>query len=325
MAKKIGIDLGSNKIRIATNKEGIIIDESATVAVEMDTKHIVKAGAEAEEMIGRTPGKIRAIKPIKNGVIDDFELTEGLLSSLFAKSNFRMGLSKPIVLLTYPSGATQVEKNALMELGEALGAKEVILKEKSLIAAYGLEMDLERPVANMIVDIGLGLTEIAIISMNDIVISNSIKIAGRSFNEDIKKYIKTKYKLLIGEKTAENIKRTIGCVYKTKKEETMEVKGRNLISGLPNSANISSDEVKEAIKESVEQIVKQIKNLLEKTPPELSADIVDKGMILIGGSSDLKGLSELLEEKLQIPILKAENNKTAIAEGFIKYFSTQKI
>lgn len=325
MSKKIGIDLGSSKVRISTNKDGIVINESSTVAVEIDTKQIIKVGKEAEDMIGRTPGKIRAIKPIKNGVIDDFELTEGLISTFFKDKTLHAGLSRPIIMFTYPSGVTEVAKNALIELGDTLGAKEVILKEKSLIAAYGLDMDLEKPIANMIVDIGYGLTEIAIISLNDIVISNSIKIAGRSFNEDIKKYIKTKYKLLIGEKTTENIKRTIGCVYKTKEEETMEIKGRNLISGLPNSTNISSKEIKEAIKDSVDQIVKSIKTILEKTPPELSADIVDKGMILSGGSSELKGLSELLEEKLQIPVLEADNNKTTIADGFIKYFSTQKL
>ena len=317
--------MGSSKVRISINKESIIVDDNSTVAIEIDTKNIVKVGEEAEAMIGRTPGKLKAIRPIKNGVIDDFELTEGLISNLLQKSSFRLGLTKPIIVFTYPSGATQVDKNALIELGDALGAKEVVLKEKSIIAAYGLNMDLQEPIANMIVDIGFGLSEIAIISLNDIVISNSIKIAGRSFNEDIKKYIKTKYKLLIGEKTAESIKRTIGCIHKTKEDETMEIKGRNLISGLPNSTNISSKEVKEAIKDSVDQIVKQIKNILEKTPPELSADIVDKGMILTGGSSELKGLDALLEEKLQIPVVKADNNKTTIADGFIKYFSTRNL
>lgn len=325
MAKKIGIDLGSSKIRISTNKDGIIVDDNSTVAIEVDNKTIIKAGSDAEAMIGRTPGKMKAVKPIKNGVIDDFELTEGLISHLLQKSSFHIGLTKPIIVFTYPSGVTEVDKNALKELGEELGAKEVVLKEKSLISAYGLDMNLEEPVANMIVDIGFGLTEIAIISLNDIVISSSIKTAGRNFNEDIKKYIKMKYKLLIGEKTAENIKRTIGCIHKTKEDETMEIKGRNLISGLPNSANISSKEVKEAIKDSVDQIVKQIKNILEKTPPELSADIVDKGMVLTGGSSELKGLLELLEEKLQIPVIKADNNKTTIADGFIKYFSTRNL
>lgn len=200
----------------------------------------------------------------------------------------------------------------------------MILEEKTKIAALGIGMEIDKPQANMVVDIGSGTTEIAIISLNDIVVSTSFKTAGKSFNEDIKKFIKVKYKLLIGEKTAENIKRKIGCVYKIEKDEKIEVKGRNLITGLPNSIEISSKEIKEAIKDSVDIIIKNIKGILETTPPELSADIVDKGLVLTGGSSLLKGIADLLEEHLNIPILIANDPIMSIAEGFKKYFEINK-
>lgn len=324
MSKRLGIDLGSDSILIYSDKDGLIVNDASVVAIDNETKNIIAVGKKARDMVGRTPGKIKAIRPIKNSIIDDFSLTEGLISNLLKENNYTSSLTRPTIVLTFPSNITKVEKNAIKELGEVLGAKKVILEEKPKIAALGIGMDIDKPIANMIVDIGRGTTEIAIISLNDIVISNSIKTAGKAFNEDIKKYIKLKYKLLIGSQTAENIKRKIGCVYKIEKGETLEVKGRNLITGLPNSIEITSKEVKEAIEESVHLIIKNIKSILETTPPELSADIVDKGLVLTGGSAQLKGVADLFEEELNIPILIANEPTTSIAEGFKKYFEINK-
>lgn len=324
MSKRLGIDLGSDSILIYSDKDGLIVNDASVVAIDNETKNIIAVGKKARDMVGRTPGKIKAIRPIKNSIIDDFSLTEGLISNLLKENNYTSSLTRPTIVLTFPSNITKVEKNAIKELGEVLGAKKVILEEKPKIAALGIGMDIDKPIANMVVDIGRGTTEIAIISLNDIVISNSIKTAGKAFNEDIKKYIKLKYKLLIGSQTAENIKRKIGCVYKIEKGETLEVKGRNLITGLPNSIEITSKEVKEAIEESVHLIIKNIKSILETTPPELSADIVDKGLVLTGGSAQLKGIADLFEEELNIPILIANEPTTSIAEGFKKYFEINK-
>lgn len=324
MSKRLGIDLGSDSILIYSDKDGLIVNDASVVAIDNETKNIIAVGKKARDMVGRTPGKIKAIRPIKNSIIDDFSLTEGLISNLLKENNYTSSLTRPTIVLTFPSNITKVEKNAIKELGEVLGAKKVVLEEKPKIAALGIGMDVDKPIANMIVDIGRGTTEIAIISLNDIVISNSIKTAGKAFNEDIKKYIKLKYKLLIGSQTAENIKRKIGCVYKIEKGETLEVKGRNLITGLPNSIEITSKEVKEAIEESVHLIIKNIKSILETTPPELSADIVDKGLVLTGGSAQLKGIADLFEEELNIPILIANEPTTSIAEGFKKYFEINK-
>lgn len=324
MAKRLGIDLGSDSILIYSEKDGLIVNDASVIAIDNETKNIIAVGKKASDMVGRTPGKIKAIRPIKNSIIDDFSLTEGLLSNLLKEANYTSSLTRPIIVLTFPSNITKVEKNAIKELGETLGAKKIILEEKTKIAALGIGMEIEKPQANMIVDIGAGTTEIAIISLNDIVVSTSIKTAGKAFNENIKKYIKIKYKLLIGEKTAEKIKREIGCIYKIDKDEKIEVKGRNLITGLPNSIELSSREVKEAIKDSVDIIVKNIKGILETTPPELSADIVDKGLVLTGGSSLLKGIADLLEDQLSIPVLIANDPITSIAEGFKKYFEINK-
>ncbi|MGN0973628.1 MAG: rod shape-determining protein [Bacilli bacterium] len=324
MSKRLGIDLGSDSILIYSDKDGLIVNDASVVAIDNETKNIIAVGKKASAMVGRTPGKIKAIRPIKNSIIDDFSLTEGLISNLLKENNYTSSLTRPTIVLTFPSNITKVEKNAIKELGEVLGAKKVILEEKPKIAALGIGMDIDKPLANMVVDIGRGTTEIAIISLNDIVISNSIKTAGKTFNEDIKKYIKLKYKLLIGSQTAENIKRKIGCVYKIEKGETLEVKGRNLITGLPNSIEITSKEVKEAIEDSVHLIIKNIKSILETTPPELSADIVDKGLVLTGGSAQLKGIADLFEDELNIPILIANEPTTSIAEGFKKYFEINK-
>ena len=322
MTKRLGIDLGSDNILIYSSVDGLIVNDKSVVAIDNESKNIIAAGEEAWEMQGRTPGKIKAIRPIKKSIIDDYNLTEGLITQLLKKSNYTNSLLRPNIFIATPSNITKVESKALKELGESLGAKKVILEEKSKLAALGVGMDIAKPVANMIIDIGLGTTEIAIISLNDIVLSTSIKTAGRAFNEDIKKYIKLKHKLLIGDKTAENIKKTLGCVYNIENNETLEVKGRNLLTGLPNSINITSKEVKEAIEDSINVIIKNIKTILENTPPELSADIVDKGLVVTGGSSLLKGLADLLEDELRIPVLISGNPLTSVVDGFKKLFDS---
>ena len=322
MAKKLGIDLGSDNILICSSNNGIIVNDKSVVAIDIETKNIVEVGEKAWEMHGRTPGKIKSLRPIKKGIIDDANLTEGLITNLLKRANYTNNLLRPIIYIATPSNLTKVESKAFIELGENLGAKKVILENSSKMAALGAGMDIKKPIANMIVDIGLGSTDIAVISLNDIVLSTSIKTAGRTFNEDIKKYIKANHKLLIGDKTAETIKTTIGCAYNPEKKDKLEIKGRNLITGLPNSIEISSQEVKEAIDESINTIIKNIKNILESTPPELSADIVDKGLILTGGSSLLKGLPDLLEEQLKVSITLADNPLTTVIDGFNKYFES---
>ena len=320
MIKKIGIDLGSDNIIICTSKDGIIVNDKSVVAIDIETKNIVEVGKNAWDMHGRTPGKIKSIRPIKRGIIDDFNLTEGLITNLLKNANYTNNLLRPIIYISVPANLTKVEIKSFNELGYNLGAKKVVLYPSSKIAALGSGMNIDKPIASMIVDIGLGSTDIAVLSLNDIVLDTSIKTAGRNFNEDIKKYIKTKYKLLIGDKTAENIKQTIGCVYKIKNKEKLEIKGRDLITGLPNSIEITSEEVKEAIMDSVNIIIKSIKSILESTPPELSADIADKGLLLTGGSSLLQGLEELLQDELKIPIEVSKNPLTSIGEGFKKLF-----
>ena len=322
MTKKLGIDLGSDNILIYSNSDGLIVNDKSIVAIDNEYKNIIEVGKKAWEMQGRTPGKIRAIRPIKKSIIDDFNLTEGLIIKLLKKSKYTNYLVRPNIYFATPSNITKVESKALKELGESLGAKKVLLVEKSKIVALGIGMNISKPLANMIVDIGLGTTEIAILSLDDIVISTSIKTAGRTFNEDIKKYVKTKYKLLIGEKTTEEIKQNLGCADNVDNNEKMDIKGRNLLTGLPNSIEITSKEVKEAIEDSINLIIKNIKSILENTPPELAADIVDKGLVITGGSSLLKGLTNRFEEELKIPVLLSNNPLTTTAEGFKKYFET---
>lgn len=315
MAKDIGIDLGTANVLIYLKGEGVVLNEPSVVAVDIETKRILAVGKEANAMLGRTPGKVKTIRPIKEGVIADFEITEAMLNAFIKKISGKKGLMRPKILICHPSNITQVEKNAIKEAAEHAGAKKVYLQEEPKVAAIGTGLDINNPEASMIVDIGGGTTDIAVLSIGGIVTSSSIKIAGSTLDKDIKKYIKHKYKLLIGDKTAENIKIKIGTVGKVKKEEQMEVKGRNLMSGLPNTIEITSKEIEEAIHDSILEIVKAIKSVLEITPPELSADIVDKGLVLTGGASLISGLPELLEKELKIPIMIASSPLTSVADG----------
>ena len=315
MAKDIGIDLGTANVLIYLKGKGIVLNEPSVVVIETETKKVLAVGEEANEMVGRTPGKVKAIKPMKDGVIADFELTEIMLNEFIKKAKARRSIVRPRILICCPTNITPVEKNAIKEAAERTGARKVYIEEEPKVAAIGAGMDISKPAANMVLDIGGGTTDIAVLSMNGIVSSSSIKVAGNAMDQDIIKYIKEKYKLLIGEKTAENIKINFANVYNPKKSEKLEVKGRDLITGLPSSLEITQEETKEALEESISKIIKSCKNVLEQTPPELSSDIVEKGVILTGGGALLTGLVERLEEALTIPVLIAETPLTCVAEG----------
>ena len=314
-AKDIGIDLGTANVLIYVKGRGVVLNEPSIVVIDTETKSVIAVGEEAKEMLGRTPGKIKAIKPMKDGVIADFELTEIMLNSFIKKIKARNLFFRPRILICCPTNITQVEKNAIREAAEHTGARKVYIEEEPKVAAIGAGMDISKPTANMVLDIGGGTTDIAVLSLNGIVASSSIKTAGNTLDQDIIKYIKEKYKLLIGEQTAEDIKINFSNVHKPSKKEKMEIKGRDLITGLPKAIEITQDETKVAMTEGINKIVKECKNVLEKTPPELSADIVEKGVILTGGGSLLTGLVEVLEEELTIPVLIAETPLTCVAEG----------
>ncbi|MCI6001557.1 MAG: rod shape-determining protein MreB [Tenericutes bacterium] len=313
--KDIGIDLGTANVLIYIKGQGIVLNEPSVVAIDSETKRPLAVGTEAREMLGRTPGKVKAIKPMKDGVIADFETTEVMLNYFIKKVNGKNFFQRPRILICCPSNITQVEKNAIKEAAERTGAKKVFLEEEPKVAAIGAGMDISKPSGNMVIDIGGGTTDIAILSLGGIVNSASIRIAGNAFDNDIVKYLKDKYKLLIGERTAEDIKKTIGTVFPGTKTEKMEVRGRDLVTGLPHTVNITSDEVEEALRESVYTIIQCAKNILEQTPPELSADIIDKGIVLTGGGALVEGFSHLLSQELKVPVFIAESPLTCVAEG----------
>ena len=314
-AKDIGIDLGTANVLIYVKGQGIVLNEPSVVAIDSETKKPLAVGKEAREMLGRTPGSVKAIRPMKDGVIADFEVTEIMLDYFIKKINGRNMLSKPRILICCPSNITQVEKNAIKEAAERTGAKRVFLEEEPKVAAVGAGMDISRPNGNMVIDIGGGTTDIAILSLGGIVNSSSIKIAGNIFDADIMKYIKDKYKLLIGDRTAEDIKITIGTVFPENKNERMEVRGRDLVTGLPHTITVCSEEIEEALKESAYEIVHTAKSVLEQTPPELSADIIEHGIVITGGGALINGFDKLLANELKVPVFVAESPLTCVAEG----------
>ena len=313
--KDIGIDLGTANVLIYIKGQGIVLNEPSVVAIDMDTKKPLAVGTEAREMLGRTPGKVKAIRPMKDGVIADFETTEVMLNYFIKKVNGKSFFSRPRILICCPSNITQVEKNAILEGAERTGSKKVFLEEEPKVAAIGAGMDISKPSGNMVIDIGGGTTDIAILSLGGIVNSASIRIAGNAFDNDIVKYIKDKYKLLVGDRTAEDIKITIGTVFPGSRNEKMEVRGRDLVTGLPHSVTITSDEVEEGLRESIYTIVHAAKSILEQTPPELAADIIDKGIVLTGGGCMVDGFSQLLSQELKVPVFIAESPLTCVAEG----------
>lgn len=313
--KDIGIDLGTANVLIFVKGQGIVLNEPSVVAIDSETKKPLAVGVEAREMLGRTPGSVQAIRPMKDGVIADFEITEVMLDYFLKKVNGKTLFTKPRILICCPSNITQVEKNAIKEAAERTGAKRVYIEEEPKVAATGAGLNISAPSGSMVIDIGGGTTDIAVLSLGGIVTSSSIKIAGNTFDSDIIKYIKEKYKLLIGDRTAEDIKLTIGTVYKGDKNNKMKVRGRNLTTGLPSTITITAPEIEEALKESVNIIVETTKKVLEETPPELSADIINKGIVLTGGGALINGLDELLQKELDVPVYIAESPLTCVAEG----------
>ncbi len=313
--KDIGIDLGTANILIYVKGEGIVLSEPSVVAIDKETGKVLAIGQKAHEMIGRTPGSVIAVKPLKDGVIADFDKTEIMLDYFIKKIKGKTFFSKPRILICCPSNITQVEKNAIREVAERTGAKKVYVEEEPKVAAVGAGLEIGLPSGNMVIDIGGGTTDIAVLSLDGIVHSESIKIAGNSFDVDIIKYIKNKYKLLIGEVTAEQIKIKIGTVLDDIKEKQMKVRGRDLLTGLPKTINITSKEVKEAIKDSVDIIIHAAKTVLEKIEPEISADIIDKGIVLTGGGALLEGLDKLIAKEIKVPVRIAKSPLTCVAEG----------
>lgn len=314
-AKDIGIDLGTANVLIYIKGQGIVLNEPSVVAIDSETKKPLAVGTEAREMLGRTPGRVHAIRPMKDGVIADFEITEIMLNHFIRKVNGKSFFSRPRILICCPSNITQVEQNAIKEAAERTGAKKVFLEEEPKVAAVGAGMDISKPSGNMVIDVGGGTTDIAILSLGGIVTSSSIKIAGNTFDADILKYIKDKYKLLIGDRTAEEIKMTIGTVFSENKNEKMEVRGRDLVTGLPHTITLCSEEVEEALRESIYLLIHEAKSVLEQTPPELSADIIDKGVVVTGGGALIDGFDKLLAHELKVPVFVAESPLTCVAEG----------
>ncbi|AZK45880.1 rod shape-determining protein [Paenibacillus lentus] len=315
MSKDIGIDLGTANVLIHVKGKGVVLDEPSVVAIESDTKRVLAVGEDARRMVGRTPGNIVAIRPLRDGVIADFDITEMMLKHFINRVGAKSWYSHPRVLICAPTNITSVEQKSIREAAEHSGAKDVFLEEEPKAAAIGAGMDIYEPSGNMVVDIGGGTTDVAVLSMGDIVTASSIKIAGDTFDVAIIKYIKTKYKLLIGERTAEDIKIAIGTVHPAGVVAELDIRGRDMVSGLPLTITITSREVQEALSDPVHSIVTAAKSVLERTPPELSADIIDRGVILTGGGALLNGLDELLSEELRVPVLIAEDPMHCVVKG----------
>ena len=313
--KDIGIDLGTANILIYIKGEGIVLNEPSVVAVESETKKVLAVGEDAYKMLGRTPGKVIAIKPLKDGVIANFELTVAMLNYFIKKVQAKNTFAKPTILICCPTNITEVEKEAIKEVAEVTGAKKVYIEEEPKVAAVGAGMDISKPSGSMVIDIGGGTTDIAVLSLGQIVTSKSLKVAGNVFDQKIIDYIKDKYKLLIGERTAENIKMEIGTAIEDDKKSKMVVRGRNLETGLPSSKTIYSNEIYEALKSSLYEIIDGAKCVLEETLPELSADIVENGVTITGGGALLTGLDKLLKEELKIPVKIAESPLTCVVDG----------
>ncbi len=311
----IGIDLGTANTLVYVKDHGIVLREPSVVAVQQGTKKVLAVGDEAKRMLGRTPGNIVAIRPLKDGVIADFEITEAMLRHFISKVHNRRRMVRPRVVIAVPSGITEVEKRAVKDSATHAGAREVYLIEEPMAAAIGVGLPVQDAAGNMIVDIGGGTTEVALISLSGIVFSRSVRVAGDELDESIINYMKRAYNLMIGERTAEEIKIKIGSAYKLEKEVTMEVKGRDLVAGLPKTITISSQEVREALLEPISTIVDSVRITLERCPPELSADLVDRGLVLAGGGALLRGLDRLLQEETGLPVHVAEDPLSAVAEG----------
>jgi rod shape-determining protein MreB len=317
----MGIDLGTASTLVYLKNEGIVLSEPSVVAIEAGTSNVLAVGEEAKRMLGRTPGNIVAIRPMRDGVIADFEITESMLRYFIKKVHNSRGLVRPRIVIAVPSGITEVEKRAVKDSALHAGAREVFMLEEPVAASIGVGLPIQEPSGNMIIDIGGGTTEMAVISLAGVVFSKSIRIGGDEMDEAITNYLKRTYNLMVGERTAEEIKIRIGSGYPLEEEMTMEVRGRDLVAGLPKMITITSEEVREALSEPITQIVEAVRITLERTPPELSADLIEKGLILAGGGSLLRGLDKLISEETGLPVHLADDPLTAVVLGTGKVLS----
>jgi rod shape-determining protein MreB and related proteins len=314
----LAIDLGTANTLVYVKGEGIVCNEPSVVAVHQDTRgsrRVLAVGSEAKRMLGRTPGNINAIRPLKDGVIADFEITEAMLRYFIQRIHNRKTLVRPRIIICVPFGVTEVEKRAVRESAESAGAREVYLVEEPIAAAIGAGLPITEPAGNMIVDIGGGTTEVAVISLSGIVFSKSVRVGGDKMDEAIVQYIKRKYNLLVGERTAELVKITIGSAYPGNEIQTMEIKGRDLVAGVPKTVEITDEEIRDSILEPINQVVEVVRIGLERTPPELASDIVDKGIVLAGGGALLRNLDTLLREETGLPVMLADDPLTAVVMG----------
>ncbi|MBO4214321.1 MAG: rod shape-determining protein [Lachnospiraceae bacterium] len=318
----LGIDLGTASVLVYIRGKGVVLKEPSVVAFDRDTQKIKAIGEDARLMLGRTPGNITAIRPLRQGVISDYTVTEKMLRYFIQKAIGKRLYRKLNIAVCVPSGGTEVEKKAVEDAAINCGAKEVFIIEEPIAAAIGAGIDISKPCGNMIVDIGGGTTDIAVISLGGTVVSTSVKIAGDDFDEAIIRYMRKKHNLLIGERTAEDMKIKVGTCFPLAEDMTMDVRGRNLVTGLPKSVPISSSEIEEALRETTLQIVEAVHSVLEKTPPELAADIADRGIVLTGGGAMLRGLDELIQSKTGINTMVAEDAMVCVAIGTGKYVET---
>lgn len=318
----IGIDLGTANTLVYVKGQGVVLCEPSVVAIDKVTGQVLRVGEEAKRMLGRTPGSIVAIRPMKDGVIADFDITEAMLRHFIQKVHRKNTLISPRVVIAVPSGITEVEKRAVKDSAERAGARSpVYLVEEPIAAAIGVGLPIQEPTASMIVDIGGGTTEIAVISLGGVVFSKSLRVGGDEFDDAIISHLKKSYNLLIGERTAEEIKIRIGSAYPLEEEMTMDVKGRDILAGLPKTITITSEEIRESLSESLSAILEGVRIALERTPPELSSDLVDKGLILAGGGSLIRGLDKLVSEETGLPVHIADDPLTAVALGTGRYLT----
>jgi rod shape-determining protein MreB len=315
----MGMDLGTASVLVYIKDQNIVLREPSVVAMDRETKQILAIGSEAKRMLGKTPANIIAVRPLRNGVIANFEATERMVRYFITKVHNRKSLLHPRLVIGVPSGITEVERRAVRESAEQAGAREVHLIEEPMAAAIGAGIPIQEPEGNMIVDIGGGTTEVAVISLGGMVVAKSLAIAGDEIDEAIVQYFRRKYNLLIGENMAEDVKMKIGSVFQLPEELSMEVKGRDQVTGLPRTVKVTSEEIRSAVSEPVKSIIEVIKNTLEETPAEIAADLVDRGIVLAGGGALLRGLPELLAQETELPITVAEEPITCVARGTGRY------